>query len=129
MSVRPFLMFQGNAEYALDFYCSVFPDADVSDEERWAEGEEGATGAFKRAILTLAGQSMMCFDSPTKHAFGFTPSISLFLECDAEEDVLRYAALLAEGGAELMPAGHYGFSRLFAWVNDKYGLSWQINCP
>jgi predicted 3-demethylubiquinone-9 3-methyltransferase (glyoxalase superfamily) len=127
-SIRPFLMFQGDAEAALSFYQSVFPDARIDGLERWGAGEQGAEGAFKRALLTIGDQSVMCFDSPVKHAFAFTPSFSFFLETDSEEDVRHYARTLGEGGGELMPAGNYGFSRLFAWVNDRFGVSWQINC-
>jgi predicted 3-demethylubiquinone-9 3-methyltransferase (glyoxalase superfamily) len=127
-SIRPFLMFQGDGEAALNFYTSVFPDAGVDNVERWGAGEQGPEGAFKRALLRVAGQSVLCFDSPIKHAFSFTPSFSFFVEADSEEDVRRYAEMLGEGGGELMPVANYGFSRLFGWINDRFGVSWQINC-
>ena len=127
-SIRPFLMFQGDGEAALEFYASVFEDARIDGFERWSAGEQGPEGAFKRALLTIAGQPVMCFDSPVRHAFTFTPAFSFFVEAESEDDVRRYAKILGEGGGELMPASNYGFSRLFAWVNDRYGVSWQINC-
>lgn len=127
-SIRPFLMFQGDGETALNFYASVFPDARIDDLELWGSGDQGPEGAFKRALLTVAGQSVLCFDSPIKHGFAFTPSFSFFVETDSEEDVRHYAATLGQGGGTLMPVANYGFSRLFGWVNDRFGVSWQINC-
>jgi predicted 3-demethylubiquinone-9 3-methyltransferase (glyoxalase superfamily) len=62
-----------------------------------------------------------------KHDFTFTPSFSLFVQCESDDEILRLASALLESGAALMPLGEYGFSRRFAWVNDRYGVSWQLN--
>ena len=126
-SVLPFLMFQGEAEAALAFYLAVFPDAHI-DEVR----ENPATDAMpasKLTRLTLHGQSVLVFDSPVKHGFGFTPSFSFFVTCESEEEVRRLSEMLKQEGAEMMPAGSYGFSTLFAWVSDRFGVSWQLNYP
>ena len=71
----------------------------------------------------------MCFDSPVKHAFTFTPASSLFVECESEDEIDRIAAALGDGGAVLMPLADYGFSRRFTWLNDRFGVSWQLNLP
>lgn len=71
----------------------------------------------------------MCIDSPMKHGFTFTPAISLFVQCADEAELNRLYAALADGGAELMPLGNYGFSPKFGWVNDRFGVSWQLNLP
>jgi predicted 3-demethylubiquinone-9 3-methyltransferase (glyoxalase superfamily) len=81
----------------------------------------------KVALFTIGGEFVRCIDSPVKHGFTFTPASSLFVECESEEEIQRLAAALAEGGAALMPLGNYGFSRQFAWVNDRFGVSWQLN--
>ena len=126
-AIMPFLMFQGDASPALDLYLSVFSDARVDEIERFGPGEPGAEGTIKRCRFTIGGQTVRCFDSPVKHAFSFTPVFSFWIECASEEEVRRLSEQLKQGGAELMPLGNYGFSTLFAWVNDRFGVSWQIN--
>ena len=125
--VHPFLMFEGRAEEAMTFYVSLFPDGKVIDITRYGPGQPGAEGSVKVARFTVGGQTVMCIDSPVQHAFTFTPASSLFVDCESEEEVRRLAAALAEGGTALMPLGSYGFSRQFAWVNDRFGVSWQLN--
>jgi predicted 3-demethylubiquinone-9 3-methyltransferase (glyoxalase superfamily) len=127
-SVLPFLMFQGDGSAALGFYTEVFPDSAVEEVERYGKGEAGPEGTIKRARFTIGGQSVLCTDSPVKHAFSFTPSFSFFVECDRESEVMRLSDVLRVGGSELMPAANYGFSALFAWVSDRFAVSWQLNC-
>ncbi len=83
-SLTPFLMFEGSAEKAMRFYVTLFPDSEVRHIERYGPGEMGAEGSVKRADSTVAGQNLVCIDSPIKHAFTFTPSVSLFVECEGE---------------------------------------------
>ena len=128
-SVRPFLMFEGDAEAAMNFYVSLFPGAEIVSIARFGPEGPGAEGSVYQASFTVAGQTIMCFDSPVKHGFTFTPSISLFVECESEAEIDRLAGALAEGGEFMMPLGDYGFSRRFAWVGDRFGVSWQLNLP
>lgn len=126
--VRPFLMFQGNnCEEAITFYTSVLPDSRIVDIKRYGPGEMGAEGSVFRATFELAGQQVDCIDSPVKHAFDFTPSFSFFVECRTEEELERLAAALSESGTFMMPIDNYGFSRKFCWLEDRFGVSWQIN--
>ncbi len=127
--VRPFLMFEGKAEEAMTFYVSLFPDGKIVDIVRYGPGLAAAEGSVKLASFTVGGQTVMCIDSPPKHGFTFTPAFSLFVDCESEEDIRRLSSALGEGGAALMPLGAYGFSRQFAWLNDRYGVSWQLNLP
>lgn len=126
-SVRPFLMFQGDAEAAMSFYVSLLPDTKILSIDRYGPGEAGAEGSVMKAMFSVVGQTVICIDSPVKHDFGFTPSFSFFVTCSSEQEITRLAAALAEGGTVYMPLGNYGFSRLFAWVGDRYGVSWQLN--
>lgn len=126
-TIRPFLMFQGRAEEAMNFYVSLFPGSEIANVVRYGAGEPGAQGAIKMAQFTIGGQTLMCIDSPMKHKFSFTPSFSLFVTCESEDEIRRVFAKLAEDGATLMPLANYGFSRLFGWANDRFGVSWQLN--
>lgn len=128
-TVRPFLMFEGKAEEAMRFYISLFADGKIVDIERYGPGQPGAEGSVKVATFSVAGQTVMCIDSPVKHGFTFTPAFSLFVDCESEDELRRRAGALMEGGTALMPLGNYGFSRLFTWLNDRYGVSWQLNLP
>jgi predicted 3-demethylubiquinone-9 3-methyltransferase (glyoxalase superfamily) len=119
-------MFDGKAEEAMTFYVSLFR-GEVTRVEKYGPGAPGREGSVKKADFTLAGHRLACIDSPIRHPFTFTPSMSLFVECADESELDRAFAALSEGGAVLMPPGDYGFSAKFTWVNDRFGVSWQLN--
>ncbi len=127
--VLPFLMFEGNAEAAMKAYTSVIEDSEIKSITRYGANEPGPEGTVKQAVFSLKGQEIMCIDSFVKHAFTFTPSFSLFITCDTEEEVDRVYGRLSEGGEVLMPLGEYPFSRKFGWIVDKFGVSWQLALP
>jgi predicted 3-demethylubiquinone-9 3-methyltransferase (glyoxalase superfamily) len=125
-TVSPFLMFQGTAEAAMTFYTSLFADGRILDIARYGAEGPGAQGSVIKASFVIAGQTIICIDSPITHAFGFTPAFSLFVTCESEAQIRKLASALGDGGTELMPLGNYGFSRLFIWLNDRFGVSWQL---
>jgi predicted 3-demethylubiquinone-9 3-methyltransferase (glyoxalase superfamily) len=128
--VTPFLMFQGGvAEAAMSFYVSLFEDGEILEIARFGAGEQGAQGSIKAAKIRVGEQTVRCFDSPVPHGFDFTPAVSLFVDVESNAEIERLTTALLEGGQALMPLGEYGFSRRFAWVNDRFGVSWQINLP
>lgn len=126
-SCLPFLMFTGQASEALDFYVETFAGARIEAIERYGEGEPMPPSAVKAAVIEIAGQHIRVFDSPPVHAFTFTPSISFFVECTNEEELRSLAGKLANRGGVMMPVDTYGFSKLYAWVADRFGVSWQLN--
>lgn len=128
-SIRCMLMFQGDAEEALQLYISLFAGSRIDSLLHWGPGEPGREGAFKQAEVTLAGYKLLIFDSPAKHEFGFTPAISIFVDCADEAEWSSAYEKLSEGGMTLMPPGDYGFSKKFTWLNDRFGVSWQLNLP
>ncbi|RSM68652.1 VOC family protein [Kibdelosporangium aridum] len=120
-------MFEGKAEEAMTFYTSLFDDAEIVSISRYGADGPGKEGSVVQAIFTLAGQQYMCIDSPAAHAFTFTPSVSLFVNCADEAEIDRLYAALSEGGGVLMALGDHGFSKKFGWINDRFGVSWQLN--
>jgi predicted 3-demethylubiquinone-9 3-methyltransferase (glyoxalase superfamily) len=126
-TITPLLMFDGQAEAAMTFYRSLFDDAEVLSITRYGPEGPGADGSVMHATFTIAGREFMCMDSSQKHEFGFTPAISLYVNCADEAEIDRRYAALVDGGQELMPLGNYGFSTKFGWVNDRFGVSWQLN--
>lgn len=125
--ITPFLMFEGKAEEAMDFYVSLFPESQVESIERYGPQGPGADGSVVRAAFILNGQRLMCIDSPVSHGFTFTPSISLFVDCGSEEEIDCLCTALSEGGKVMMALGAYPFARKFAWLADRFGVSWQLS--
>ena len=127
--VTSHLMFEGVAEEAMNFYVSLFRGSRIIQVERYGPGEQGVEGSVKKATFTLVGREFMCIDSPVKHAFTFTPSISLLVDCESEAELEEVFGRLSTGGRVLMPLDNYGFSTRFGWVQDRFGPSWQLNLP
>ena len=127
-----FLMFVGDmagkAEEAMRSYTLLFPNSQIKSIAKYESDEPGGKkGMVKFAVFTLHGLDYMAIDSTAPHQFTFTPSISIFVQCDNEAELDNLYKKLSEAGRELMPLDNYGFSRKFGWVNDRYGVSWQMN--
>ena len=122
-----FLMFIGRAEEAINFYTSLFENSEIKSITRYGKEEPSREGEVIHAIFTLAGQEYMAIDSEDVHAFTFTPSMSIYVQCESEDEFDRLYTALSAGGEVLMPVDDYGFSKKFAWINDRFGVSWQFN--
>ena len=116
----------GRAEEAIELYVSLFAGARVLEIERYGPGEDEPEGTVKQARFSVAGRELRALDSGRDHQFTFTPAISLFVDCEEEAELDRAYELLSEGGAVLMPLQEYPFSRRFAWLQDRFGVSWQL---
>jgi len=119
------LMFNGTAEEAMQFYVSLLPDSQVTTSEYFTEGEH--EGKLQLGRFELGGREFICINTLVEHDFDFTPSMSIFVEFESKAELERCYAQLSEGGNVLMPLGDYGFSPLFGWVADRFGVSWQLN--
>ncbi len=124
--LTPFLMFEGRAEEAMNFYFSIFSDGRIESITRYGHDAGDAAGKVVHAIFTLSGQRLMCIDSPVKHGFTFTPATSLHVAFETEAELDAAAATLGDGGQVLMPLAEYPFARKYTWLNDKFGVSWQL---
>jgi len=125
--ITTFLMFTGQAEAAMTLYTSLFQRSEILNLTRYGANDTGAEGTIQHATFTLNGQEFMAIDSNAVHAFTFTPSISLYVRCESEEEIDRVFATLAAGGQILMPLDQYPFSKKFGWLADRYGVSWQLS--
>lgn len=120
MNVLTHLMFQdGRAREAAEWYVSLVPGSSI---ERVIDNDAGGATVY----FTLAGRDFIAFDSPIRHGFDFTPSMSIFVRCDDEEQVRLLFEQIASQGDVKMPVDDYGFSSCFGWATDRYGVSWQI---
>lgn len=125
--VTPFLMFEGDAEEAMNFYVSLIPESRILDVKRYGVDGPGPEGSLLTASFLLGDLTVMCSNSPTPHDFTFTPSMSLFITCSSEAEIAELTEVLCTDGKTLMPLDNYGFSQKFAWVDDRFGVSWQLN--
>lgn len=123
MQISPFLMFDGEAEAAVRFYVEIFEGAELLQMTFQENGK------VEQAAFSIQGMTFMAIDSPTEHDFAFTPAISLYLNFDSPQEIDYVYEKLKRGGAILMPLDSYPHSRKFAWVQDKFGVTWQLNLP
>ena len=118
----------GKAEEAINFYVSLFPKSEVKKIVKWEADEPGGTeGLVKQTSFTLAGQEYMASENQMDHKFSFTPAISIYVNCESEEELQQLFEKLSDGGEVMMPVDNYGFSKKFGWTADRYGVSWQLN--
>ena len=123
----PFLMFTGQAEEAMTLYTSLFENSKILSITRYGPNEAGAEGTVIHATFSLNGQHYMCIDSSVHHDFDFTPSFSIHVHFESEAEIDRVFAGLTQGGNVHMPLGRYPFSRKYAWLSDRFGVSWQLD--
>jgi len=119
--VTPKLMFVGEvcgrAEEAVDFYTSVFPDAEVGPVLRHgAVAGPDEEGTISHAVFTLAGQEFAAMDSAYEHGFGFNEAISFMVGCETQDEIDYYWDRLSA----VPEAEQCG------WLKDKFGVSWQV---
>jgi predicted 3-demethylubiquinone-9 3-methyltransferase (glyoxalase superfamily) len=123
------LMFAGQAEEAMSFYTSLFDDSRIDFVQKYGPDYPGPEGQVVHARFTLAGQPFVAMDSAVEQHFAFTPAISIFVTCHDEDEIDRLHAAFTEGGSVMMELGEYPFAAKYAWVQDRFGVSWQLILP
>jgi predicted 3-demethylubiquinone-9 3-methyltransferase (glyoxalase superfamily) len=110
--IYPCLWFNGNAAEAAGFYCSVFRHSEILDSNPMV------------VTFKSGGQKFMCLNGGPQ--FSFSPSISFYVVCETVDEVDSYWNALADGGKIMMPLDKYDWSERYGWVQDKFGVSWQL---
>jgi len=123
--ITPFLWFDHQAEEAVGLYTSVFDHSKIVDTVRYGDAGPGPAGTVMTVAFQLDGQAFTALSGGPQ--FSFTPAISFFVSCETEAEIDALHEALSAGGMTLMPLQEYPFSERFAWINDKYGVSWQLN--
>jgi predicted 3-demethylubiquinone-9 3-methyltransferase (glyoxalase superfamily) len=119
--IIPHLWFNIEAKEAAEFYVSIFPDSKITNITTLNNTPSGSTDSVSFALM---GQPFMAISAGP--LFKFNPSISFLIACETEAMVDSLWEKLAEGGTALMELGEYPFSERYGWIQDRYGLSWQL---
>lgn len=115
------LWFDKEAKEAAKFYTSIFKD---SKTKSTATLDGTPSGAVDIVTIELSGQEFTLLSAGP--LFKFTPAVSFLVACATKEDVDALWGELSEGGSALMELGEYPFSEKYGWMQDRYGLSWQV---
>ena len=127
LSVSTHLMFYGAASEAMELYQSLFDEFKIQEILPYGDSDGEMAGKIKIAKVKFADQDLILIDSPPVHDFAFTPAMSLFVDFDDTADLDHAFDVLSSRGVVFMPLDNYGFSPRFGWVQDRFGVSWQLN--
>jgi predicted 3-demethylubiquinone-9 3-methyltransferase (glyoxalase superfamily) len=119
--IIPHLWYDREAKEAATFYCSLFQRSGLLHVN---EIKDTPSGDAETIDFELEGQRFSAISAGPY--FRLNPSVSLMVACSSEEEVNAKWKALAEDGTELMPLGEYPFSKRYGWIQDRYGLSWQL---
>jgi len=120
--IVPHLWYDKEAREAAQFYISLFEQSKLVNTKPIKNPPPFSDAEIVN--FELAGQQFMAISAGPY--FKLNPSISLMVACSTAGEVDKLWGALSEGGTELMPLGEYPFSKRYAWVQDRYGLSWQL---
>lgn len=112
--ITPFLWFDNQAEEAVNFYVSLFKNSKINTTKRYGDAGPGPKGSVMIVSFQLEGQAFIALNGGP--SFKFTPALSLYVDCETQEEVDQLWEKLSAGGRK----------DRCGWLQDKYGLSWQI---
>ncbi|EAZ82308.1 VOC family protein [Algoriphagus machipongonensis] len=111
-TIFPCFWCDGNAKEVAEFYCRVFKDSQILEENPMV------------VTFQASGEKFMCLNGGPE--FQITPSISIYTIIDSEEEIQAIWDLLIQGGSEMMPLDTYPWSKKYGWVKDRFGVTWQL---
>lgn len=112
-SIYPCLWFDGKAKEAADFYCSIIKGSEITFESPMV------------VMFELGGKKFMGLNGGPM--FTINPSISIFIHCESIAETNEVWNKLLDGGKVLLPIDKYPWSQRYGWLQDKYGLTWQVS--
>jgi predicted 3-demethylubiquinone-9 3-methyltransferase (glyoxalase superfamily) len=115
--ITPFLWFNDNAEQAVNFYLSVFKNSKITDITHYGEAGPGPKGSVMTLAYQLDGQEFVAINGGPSYTI--SPAISFVVNCDTQEEIDYYWEKLSAGGKKVQ----------CGWLQDKFGVSWQIVPP
>jgi len=112
--ITPFLWFDDQAEEAMNFYVSIFKNSKVVSITRYGDEGPGPKGTVMVASFQLDGQEFLALNGGPQ--FTFSPAVSFVVNCETQKEVDEFWEKLSQGGEK----------NQCGWLQDKYGLSWQV---
>ncbi len=112
--ITPFLWYDNNAEEAVNLYTSAFKNSKIKKVSRYGDAGPGPKGSVMVINFEIEGQDFSAINGGP--VFKFTPAISLMVNCKTQEEVDELWEKLSAGGR----------TDQCGWLQDKFGLSWQI---
>src|SRR5574341_1807097 len=126
--ITPCLWFDHQAEQAVQFYTSIFRNSNIGTVARYGEAAAEASGQPRGSVMTvmfrLEGQQFMALNGGP--IFRFSPAISFFVHCKTKQEIDELWNKLSEQGMVFMELGQYPFSERYGWIQDQFGVSWQL---
>jgi predicted 3-demethylubiquinone-9 3-methyltransferase (glyoxalase superfamily) len=127
--IVPCLWFDGKVEEAARFYTSVFKKSRILHTNHYGKSMSSAAGMPEGAVLTVSfqieGQEFVLLNGGPQ--FKINPAMSFYVHCDSKEEVDALWKSLSPGGEVRMELGEYPFSPRYGWIEDRFGVSWQLN--
>ncbi len=136
MAITPNIWFNGNAAEAVSFYTGLFPDSNLIrtvhfPTEGLQDFQQELAGQVMTVDFSLCGQGFVGINAASEYrptpAISFTVSVGGETVQGAQEQIDALWAGLVDGGTVLMPLSEYPFSPRYGWVEDAYGVSWQLS--
>ncbi len=129
--ITPFLWFDNQTEEAVNFYLTVFNNSKIKTTTRYGEEGAKATGIPENSVMTMAfqieGLDFVAINGGP--VFQINPTISFFVNCETIQEIERLWEKLSENGTVMMELDSYPFAEKYGWIQDKFGISWQLILP